>query len=505
MSLNYAIVASDFGLNALAVQYNNESLEFDLTELYKDQSNLPTLYDKINEYVATLPEAQQKALFDVYATFSHSGLKSSFDDPESVASLELMIAQASDILNYDRFIAWNRTQSGQIIYPDNINDDYTYDPDQNTPPEKTYIRNDYTDLIGMVIFIRALSPLYIDYYNYIKENASYYYYKIFMLLVRSDVYTSPQAEKLRIYVEANRATFMGGQVKNDNLVLDVGLSDDDVLDALLAEIIFNKLLTIDFFHKKANIISFIFQTIKYKGSYTPSDGLNIRNKNVKTDASKDDISYFEDYRKTSNVVLGTSVEIQHALSSLEYLLTGLGRKHFNHEAYAYELEHHLPKLLAHRPDKTQIYILGWFLDKIINPRALYYIEPRKLIELMLFAKVIFLEDGHHFLGMFMSAIRTDEQNFFNVQIRGVINKQAVRKLQPAYHFVMEDEKTSVVEKTIAEICKEITATLWTPVATKEQIALVGEEAGSMIIPNNLNELVYNYVDYLNTSTAPEVK
>jgi hypothetical protein len=192
------------------------------------------------------------------------------------------------------------------------------------------------------------------------------------------------------------------------------------------------------------------------------------------------------------------VEIQHALSQLNYLLIGLGRENFNYEAYEYELKHHLPKLLDHRPDNTQIYMLGWFLDKIINPRALHYIEPRKLVELMLFAKVIFLEDGHHFMGMFMSSIRTDVQNFFNVQIRGVMNKQAVKRLQPSYHFVMEDEKVSTVEKTISEICKEITATLWTPVATAEQIALVGEDAGSLVLPHNLNELVYNYVEYINT-------
>ena len=498
MSLTYAVVPSDFGLNALSVQFGSETLEFDLTELYKDQTNLATLYDKINEYVATLPIERQKKMFDVFASFSHSSMKGSFDNPDVVAALEVKIAEVSDLMNYDQFIAWNRTQSSKILYPDVMLDDYVYDPDQNTPPEKTYIRSDYTDLIGMIVFIRSLSPLYIDYYNYIKQNANYYYYKIFMLLVRSSVYDCPQAQKLRTYVEANRATFMGGQVKNDNLVLDVGLSDDDVLDALLAEIIFNKLLTIDFFHKKCNIISFIFQTIKYKGSYAPSDGLNIRNKTTKNDQSRDDISYFEDYRKTSNVVLGTSVEIQHALSSLEYLLNGLGRKNFNHAAYVYELEHHLPRLLQHRPDNTQVYMLGWFMDKIINPRALHYIEPRKLIELMLFAKVIFLEDGHYFLGMFMSSIRTDEQNFFNVQIRAVLNKAAVKKLQPAYHFVMEDDKPSTVEKTISEICKEITATLWTPVVTAEQIALVGEESGSLVIPHNLNELVYNYVDYINT-------
>lgn len=497
MSVIYAIVPSDFGLNALSVKYEAEALEFDLTELYKDQSNIDTLYNKINEYIETLSQERQKKLFEVFSSFANSNLKTNFDNPKSVMELEFKIAQASELLGYDEFIAWNRTQSHLITYPDNIGDDYVYDPDLNTPPEKTYIRNDYTDLIGMIVFIRALSPLYIDYYNYIKEASSYFYYKIFMLFVRSDLYSSAQANKLRTYVEVNRDTFMSGQSKNDNLVLEVGLSDDDVLDALLAEIIFNKMLTIDFYNFKRNIISFIFQTIKYKGSYTSSDGQIIRNNAKKADQSKDDTSYFEDYRKTSNIVLGVSVEIQHALSSLEYLIAGLGCTNFNHQAYTYELENHLPKLLQHRPDKTQIYILGWFMDRIINPRALYYIEPRKLVELMLFAKVVLLQDGHHFLGMFLSSVRTEEQNFFNVQIKAVQDKEAARKLQPYYHFVTEEGKQSVVSKTISEICKEISSSLWTPICTAEQLKSVTENSGVLTIPYNLNELVNNYVEYLN--------
>ena len=504
MSLQYQIVISEFGLNALGVSFDGEQFEFDLTELYKDTTHLKTLYDKINEYVATLAHERQSAIFEVYRRYVLSELKGSFEEPSSVHQLELMIAEVSTLLDYNAFIAWTHSQSHLILYPDNLPEEYVDDPDQNTPPEKTYTRKDYTDLIGKVLFIRALSPLYIDYYNYIKNISNCFYYKLFMLLVRSDVYTSRQAEKLRIYVEANRTTFMGGQAKNDNLVIDAGLSDEDVLDALLGEVIFNKLLTIDFFHKKCNIISFVFQTIKYKGSYTPSDGMIIRNKSAKSADTKDDISYFEDYRKTSNIVLGASVEFQHALSSLDFLLTGLGRTHFNHAAYQYELDHHLAPLLEKKVDKTQIYVLGWFLDKIINPRALYYIEPRKLVELMLFAKVIFLEDGHHFMALFMSSFKAEDSDLMNVVIKNTISKNVVRKLHASYGFVMEEDKISVIEKTLSEISKEIFNSRWIPIATKEQIALVGQNAGALMIPSNLNEVFYNYTAYLNgVNTAPE--
>lgn len=95
MSLSYAVVPSDFGLNALSVRCDTEQLEFDLTELYKDQSNLGTLYDKINEYVATLPLNRQKEIFEVFASFTHSNLKGNFDNPQVVQQLEEKIAQVT--------------------------------------------------------------------------------------------------------------------------------------------------------------------------------------------------------------------------------------------------------------------------------------------------------------------------------------------------------------------------------------------------------------------------
>ena len=129
-------------------------------------------------------------------------------------------------------------------------------------------------------------------------------------------------------------------------------------------IIFNKLLTIDFFNKKCNIISFIFQTIKYKGSFITSDSVVIRSKTTVAsgDNNKEDMSYFEDYRKTSNIPIGTVVEIQHSLSNIDFLINALGHSNFNHAAYERELQN-VSILIENKIDKTQTYLLVGLLVK----------------------------------------------------------------------------------------------------------------------------------------------
>lgn len=498
MSLNYQVELTESGLYVLKITYpDSETIELDINDLYKDKSNILTLFDPINEYISTLPEANQKTIYEVfYKLYSHD-YKKEFEDIEVVVKLENNIAKVSELLDYDNFKIWLNNNQDRIIYPDNILMDYIYDPDMNTTPEKTYIKRDYTNLIAMIMFLRALSPMYIDFYNYIRQITSHYYYKIFMLFVRSPVYESPEAEKLRTYIEVNQETLVG-TTKNENLIISIGLSDDDILDTLLSEIVFNKLLTIDFFHKKCNIISFIFQTIRFKGSFNSTDGTVIRGKSIKSDPNKEDLSYFEDYRITSDLPIGTVVEIQHALSDINYLISGLGKENFQFDIDYYNQElSNIGTYLQYRLDKTQIYILGWFLNKIINPRALYNIEYRKLVELMLFAKTVMIQDGQDFVATLLSSYRCEESNYVNILIKNTVNKTLVKKLNDYYGFVMEEDQISIIEKTISEISKEITNNNWKPINVPEHLSGMVNQEGHLIIPNNINDVMYEYIEYIN--------
>ena len=498
--LTYEIGVSEFGLNILKVGFTGqETIELDLTDFYKDQTFLPTLYVQINEYVATLPDFVQKEIYDIFFKVFSNDYKQNYADIIYVRKLENNIARVSELLNYENFKMWMCHKEHEMIIPENILDAYTHDPDMNTTQEKTYVRHEYRDLISLIVFMRAISPLYIDFYNYIKNTTNHYYYKIFMLFIKSDIYHSKEIEKLKRYIEVNQQTLIGN-TKNEYLIISAGLSDDDILDSLVSEIIFNKLLTIDFFNKKCNIISFIFQTIKYKGNFASSDGVVIRSKNTVGDPNKDDISYFEDYRKTSSIPIGTVVEIQHALSNIESLINTLGYKNFDYALYEQELKN-VPILMQQKTDNIQIYLLGWFLSRVINPRALYYIEYKKLVELLIFAKVVLLQNNQPFIALLLSSYKTTKGSYVNIIIRNNLNKALIKRLNAHYKFVMEDDKQSIIEKTITEISREIVYSLWIPVGVpKEHRAFLNNE-GYLVIPNAINDTVCQFVEFINSPTT----
>lgn len=495
MALTYSITTSEFGLKVLHVKFlDYETIELDLNDFYKDQSNISTLYDQINEYVATLSIDTQKAIYDIFYAASASDYRNNFGDSNTIKRIENDLVTVSNYLGFERFKRWIKCKEHLIPFPENIKDDFIHDPDMNTTIEKTYIKNEYSNLISTIVFIRAMTPLYLDYYSYIKQLTTHYYYKIFMLFIKTDIYESKELNKLREYIEVNQLTLIG-VTKNEHLIINTGLSGDDMLDSLISEIIFNKLITIDFYNKKCNIISFIFQTIKYKGTFATADGGVIRGKASSKDPNKEDISYFEDYRKTSDIPIGTVVEIQHALSNLTSLVNTLGYSDFDYNAYELELKN-VNTLMSKGVNKVQIYLLGWFLSKFINPRALYYIESRKLVELLLLAKIILIRANHPFIGLLLSSYRGDQNNYINVIVRSGVNKSLIKRLNPIYGFVIEEDKQPIIEKTINETSKEIINYLWVPVGSESQFKLVKMHDKYLEVPNNINDLLCEYIEFI---------
>jgi len=493
--LQFKIVLSEYGFQVLEVSLpGNETLEFDLYDFYKDKVYLDTIYDQVNEYLTLLPDYVQKDIYDTIHTTTINNYKANFQDHNFVLKLEQKIAKVCDLLNYENFRIWIRQKEGQMLIPETVLTEYIFDQDMNTTKEKTYVRNEYVDLIGLIIFIRALSPLYLEYFGYIKQITPHYYYRLFNLFVRSSVYTSDEIYKLRTYIEVNHQTLVGSD-KNEHLVISAGLSDDDIMDSLISEVIFNKLSTVDFFNKPCNIVSYIFNTIKYKGAFITSDSVVIRGKSAINDPNKEDMSYFEDYRKNTDVSIGIKVEIQHALSNPNMLLNGLNLSTFNFDRYNSELAN-INLFLNNRIDKLQLYILGWFLSKIINPRALFYIENKKVMELILFAKVVLIQEGFPFMALLLSSTKTNEGNFVNIIIKNTVTKELLDELKPYYTHMTDDQGLTVIEKTISELSKEIVNTVWRPLGDTSGLEQFINKEGYVVIPSTINDTVCKFVKFV---------
>ena len=493
--LSYQVRPTDSGFICLFVEMKDVGVvEINLSGFFKEEHFITTLYSQADMYVKTLNPTTQLEIFQIFHDTAVKEDSQSYGENYVVKELEQKLKRLVELFDYERWKVWFRQFKPLLPIPDTVKDTFKYDPDTGTTSEKTYITDEYVDLAGLILFIRMLSPNYIEYFNYCRQVSSHPFYLLFRLFVDSQIQDCPEVEKLRQYIEANQQTLIGTS-KNEHLIITAGLSDDDALDYLVAEVIFNKLLTIDFFNKKCNIVSYIFQTIKYKGGFATNESQSIRTISNRGDTGREDHSYFEDYRKTSTVAVGTFVEIQESLSDPVYLANDLGYTNFDFDTYNKELNT-VGLLLKQPPDNLQIYLLGWFLSRAVNPRALFYIEKRKIAELRIFAKVALMNTRHSFIGALICSVKQTGLNYANVVIiRNTLNKDLLKRLKRHYKFAMEDDKQSVVEKTFLEVGREITNNIWLPIGDPEQYKGITTAEGYLEVPSNINDVVCGYVDF----------
>ena len=494
--LSINVVTSEYGVPSLNVSMSNKAtVIIDLMDFYRNQEHLPTMYSHINGYLQNLPVNVQEELYNVIQEVYLFNQTNNYSTLESVKYLEGRIDVAAQLLNLDLWRQWFRENCKGIHIPEKTQDVFVYDPDMGITKEKTYVTEEYVDLTGFILFIRALSPLYIDYLTYSKRASKHPYYLLFRLFVCSCIDREDnELGKLRSYIDANYATLIGG-AKNEHLVITAGLSDDDIIDYLIAEVIFNKLLTIDFFNVKCNAVSYIFQTIRYKGNFRTTESNKLRATSSRNVGDREDYSYFEDYRKTTSVPIGTVVELQHALSDTVKLAENLGYLDFDFKLYERELRN-IKKLTEYPVENVQIYLLGWFLHKVINPRALFHLESRKIAELLLFAKVALVKTKQSFIGIFLASVRGSSDQFVDIMLRNTLNRKLLDDLQGHFKFVMEGERGSVIEKTISETSKSISNSVWMPVGTLGNTKGLVTEEGYLVIPTNVNDIVTSYVAYV---------
>lgn len=498
MSIIYNIEKTEFLNKILKLTYKDTVIEFDVDLVAKEIDDV--LFQTINKYLSKLDDETNELMFNaIYEFYVMKSKNVDLNSLESVRYIEDLVANIVKVFNLARFKDWLNWNTDEINFPVNIKDEFVYDPDLSVTKEKTYTKREYQDLVANIHVIRMLLPILSEYYNSIQETVKYSFFKTFLLLVKSDVYESEEMQKLRIYIlEIQASLTTQGNSKFDGYVLLKSLSTDDVNEYILADIIFTKLLFVDYVSAKSNIVSFIFQTIKFKTNFSAPESEIIRSRTLTGDPKKEEQSYFEDYRKTSDVSLGTIVEVQHFLNDIDMIIRELKlEEYFNYEQYNEELNYSF-KLSKTRFNKTQIFLLGWFLHKYINPRALFYIENKKVIELLTLANIVLWNSGNRFLATLLTSSVNEDSNYVNSILKYSINKDDLAKIQPYYTFSIDKEK-NVIENTILEVAKEINNYIWTPNTTIEKRNTYNnsQTTNNLIIPMNLVSQLCDYVQFVN--------
>lgn len=469
-------------------------------ELYKKITPESNIFHLVQKYINTLSEDEQSYLFSIYKRAFHSSNLNALEmNKVTIEETETNIREFIQVLDIERLTYWLNQNSNEIAFPLKISEEFVYDPDLSVTEDKTYVKRDYLSLVALVLCMRACFPLYIDYMNYTYVTSStQFIYATFLLFTTSQFVDNPAYNKLKIYIEQIQISLGTDKSTNkfDQYVLNKGYSYDDINDAIIAEIFLNKLFSIDLTDSNTNIVSFVFQTIRNKSNLSVSEGDIIRGKKDSADKLIDEISYFEDYRKSSTLAVGTIAEIQYSLDMTDRIIRCIGmEKYFNEDQYREELKK-LPVLINANIDSNQVYLLSWFMSNYIDPRSLFYIEKNKLIELFILAKVCLWNRGHQFISLLMTSYKTQDNSQVFINTRNVISKHLRDKLQTHYSFYMTgQEKENLIEKTIAQIATELMDYNWRPTAEPHEIIEYNKNKNikTLVFPQKLADTIAEFV------------
>lgn len=500
--LSMNIFTGEYGTPILAVMCGGDTLEYDIDQITKRNQKFDGVYDKINEYFKTLSQKDAEAFFRILRNIEKAP-KTEMDTTDYMLFLKNETRKAVRALNLERFTDWYRSNYGDLNIPDTMQEVFDYNRDKGESEAKTYTISDFVDFIALALFLRMFLPLYAEYLAYISGVDKHPYYRIFRLFLDSDVdLKSPALEKLRAYVQVTHES-RHGTGGRENLVIGAGLTDDDTVDYLIAEALFNKLSLVNYYgtERKINPISHIHQLVNYSGKFRSAETDNIRLKNIKninSAGSEDDYAVFEgNYRKTTKTAPGLITEKISAMKNTRIILSGLGYDPdtFDWDFYRKECKENMATFMKYPIDDTTIYLLGWFLNKSIRPQSLFYCENKRRIELILLAKTCLYMSGQEYMGAFLSSIYDQEASLVNpnVIIKGSLSKELLDELKQIFSYSIED-KGLVYEKVVIEVSRRIVNLPWKPIGEVNP-AFVSEE-GYLLAPANITEVIVDYIRFV---------
>jgi len=237
-------------VTAVKVEHGSQNIEWSIG-LY-DRATLKrkeNLFDNANLYLSTLDKDTHARIWNVY--------KDIFDSLETVDNTEVLQRMVTEsvsdlyaILDVDNLRYWS-SMHGQYTYPPNLADDYG----PKHTKELTYLRKDYTGLLFLSTALRFMVPIWGEFIKRYKgiTGTVYKEYLGAMILGQSELFTSPEVERLHEYIVATI-----GSGKITPTAIHGGLGSADQPDWLLSLTLIRRLAIAESFDAEPSIISSIY-------------------------------------------------------------------------------------------------------------------------------------------------------------------------------------------------------------------------------------------------------
>jgi len=454
----------------------NDNLDFDVSGLFEtktineidDKKKAENIFHALNSYLDIKGLEFKKELYNRYKKIHFkiqaylAGLIEMDHIPYEVVHDILDMFDYNDVVNtlYEKRI---------IRHPKVLKEKYdkTIEINDQGSREQTYTIKDYYELIGLMTILKAtIGPL-----GFYATVAMSNYARNSMLEIillefykTHPIYETPAFRKLYEYVKKLKEVAEENAEEYAKFIIESYVSkDDEAIEYVLSTVLFQKILLsddVDAVDDK-NIITRLYNAVRYKfkiQSNTSMSKTRFKNPNPGRVAEEHESeSVIESFRVPTELTPGWVVEFRTVFNNIEKLARDMGVKDIE---LVKKLRRNLNVLQNKDIPEESIYLLGWLFKKIIDPRAVLYIELDYILNAMAVAFVWLVEHDLTDLAIIITSFTAEQDAMlFNISSKNNIDKELREKLHEYFPYDRiknsKGETESLIELTINDFATRI--------------------------------------------------
>lgn len=497
------------GIAIIRIDHDNEVPMILSAGSYSTAAIIPrdTLFKELNEYLATWSEERQDRLWDIYVSV-HANLTNSDINTEALTqNLSELVAQIYQLATYENLKTF--VYRADLQYPEDLSETYQeYGPRGRNYRERTYIKNEYRELVALALGLRLMIPIWGIYIQLIVGKSGNYYKEAEAvdLLDQAGVKDWPPYVRMEEYVaasvdgEASLSTLMGG------------LSSDKIPEHLTSLALVRKIAVgpLSVNNDKDSLARILFNYVtgthgRLDTRFTGSTGPIIA-KRLRSNDEEDNSSVWDMLNQTQDITDGDKMTIEIYTEGVDVLI-----------------ERTCPELSMSRVQQCisacsrnesrtvapfQKALIVWVV-RTISPDARELLSKKAILRLMGLVQATLDHWGFHELAIMVSAEKLEsshEESFMPSETRNKITRDQMVILNEQYPYYRQETKRldpnkrrNEVVKAIDEVVDQMAGHQWKPLAPRNIVEKipVAQAMGYLYISGDIKQQLAAMIIHVN--------
>jgi hypothetical protein len=432
------------------------------------------LFNDLNGLIEKLPAKDQEALWVIYSDV-RTIFDKTYDPTDMHTALKKCVKKLYDIVGYSDLRSFVY-RGGYIEFPPNLKTEYSENDRRTRNYEaRTYLKEEYIDLVILVLAFRFMIPIWGEYVTIVTKNSGNLYKEgtAMDLLRDSELIEWPPFKRLRSYIEFS--------IDDNRIGLSVlfgGLSTVEIPKHLMALAVVRKLAVSPLSPKSDsdNLIKILYNFVTgTNGRMDSRFGGKVGTKRlIKENGEEDNSSVWDMYKINQDVPDGDKILVEVFTENVPLMAQKVypGISQSKVDSCLVKAS----KLMRLDIAPHQMALCKWVMGKVIAPDSIEALSKTALLNVMAVAQAVLWELGQFELAVSVTAskVELDADDTFTAIESNKMDKALIERLHVLYPYWRQDTgKLNLAKRTnpailaIGEVCKEANICEWKSNAPKK--------------------------------------